>query len=156
MDFNELYEHTLTSISRFAREGNVVELREALEKPIVPLHRDNRGWTPLHHAAAANHHECLKLLLESEKFDIDCRAFEGETPLIIAIKNLKCEEAIKVLLENDADVGVRCEKGKTALHYAAESQNENVVKWLVRKGADVNEKSYSHQLPFHYLIDPSL
>ena len=67
---------------------------------------DNRGWFPLHEAAAAGHSGCLRSLLEHKNEDLlDSRAYSGETPLFLAALNGHVE-CIKTLMEFGADVNV--------------------------------------------------
>jgi ankyrin repeat protein len=55
------------------------------------------------------------------------------------------------LSETDTDVGVRDEEGKTALHFAADSDEWDVVKWLVEeRGADIAAKDNDGQTVLHY------
>ncbi|GIY62591.1 CAP-Gly domain-containing linker protein 3 [Caerostris extrusa] len=59
--------------------------------------------TALHYAAYFDVAPVVELLLESQQRLSSCREFEGGSPLHIAATNL-CTEAVKLLLEHDADV----------------------------------------------------
>ena len=64
----------------------------------------------------------------------------GETILLLTF--IKCEDKIKILLENDINIDTnhKDKLGKTALMYAAEFGYDEIVKILLRFGADINCK----------------
>ena len=47
--------------------------------------RSNGGFTALHQAAGLGDQEMVRLLLEQEGVDINCRDNDGETPLMWAM-----------------------------------------------------------------------
>lgn len=53
----------------------------------LPKHKDNRGWLPLHAAAAAGKSETVKVLLERLDIDPETADEEGRTPLCLADLN---------------------------------------------------------------------
>ena len=63
--------------------------------------------------------------------DINAKNFEGQTPLILAIINKEEAKAL-VLLEAGVDLKIRDERSKTALNYAMELKNENIIKQIQR------------------------
>ncbi|XP_015914966.1 CAP-Gly domain-containing linker protein 4 [Parasteatoda tepidariorum] len=77
-------------------------------------------WTDMaaiHYAAYFDVAPVVELLLKASKgLDINtpCREFEGGSPLHIAATNL-CTEAVKLLLEHNADVTMKDNSGKTPL-----------------------------------------
>ena len=69
MDFTEAYPDRCSSVGVAAKLGNTQALKELIAKgACIDIH-DNRGWTPLHEAAHANHLECVKILLGAETDD---------------------------------------------------------------------------------------
>jgi ankyrin repeat protein len=64
MQFNELYPLSSSSLGIAAREGNEKAVKIFLRSGRRVDIGDNRGWTPLHEAAAANNTGCLRLLLQ--------------------------------------------------------------------------------------------
>jgi hypothetical protein len=64
MQFNELYPFSSSSLGNAAREGNEKAVKILLRSGQRVDIGDNRGWTPLHEAAAANNTACLHLLLK--------------------------------------------------------------------------------------------
>ena len=67
---------------------------------------DNRGWFPLHEAAAVGHNGCLRVLLEHKSDDLlNSRTYSGETPIFLASVNGHVD-CVKTLLEFGADMNV--------------------------------------------------
>uniref|UniRef100_A0A3Q2E3Y5 Ankyrin repeat and SOCS box containing 3 n=1 Tax=Cyprinodon variegatus TaxID=28743 RepID=A0A3Q2E3Y5_CYPVA len=64
MDFTECYEDTVSSAAAAARSGCRRQLRRLIDRGCSVDGRDNRGWNPLHEAAAEGHQDCVDLLLE--------------------------------------------------------------------------------------------
>lgn len=108
-------------------------------------------------------------------------SFGGDTPLICACKQGNNRIA-NYLLKKNADVNLRNKKHRTCLHYAVRKrftfldyvliiilmpvlligyllmisktkQNENLVKMLLRAGADVNATDYSGSTALHYACE---
>ena len=63
-------------------------MKRLIEEGKAVRGNDNHGWTALHHAAYLGHTECLRILVNEETCEIDDRAFDGSTPLIVACANL--------------------------------------------------------------------
>jgi len=72
----------------------------------------------------------------------------GETPMHKAIFNQSLKLGVVDLLwARDAQLEIRSESGETALHYAVRLGREDMVKFLIQKGADLNAKSSSGKTP---------
>ena len=93
MDFSSVRPDTISRASLAARAGDLQSLREVVEAAGPEddrswLQVDNRGWTPLHHAAYHGHTELVRFLGQLEVVNIDGQTWEGETALLLACKNL--------------------------------------------------------------------
>ena len=93
---------------------------------------DKEGNYPLILACSYKDDEMVELLL-SKGADPNVHGPKGETPLgLAATYSLKI---VKMLVDKGADVNARHEPGFTALHWAREKGQEEVVKFLLEKGA---------------------
>lgn len=81
---------------------------------------DNRGYTPLHHAAQFGHNKIIAQLLR----------FMGKRNLV----NIDCRDS----------------RGRTPLHWAAYKHFPDTVRFLVGKGADVFSKDFEDLSPLHW------
>ena len=96
----------IRTVSRAARENRPDVMRLLIKSGKPVRANDNYGWTALHHAAFLGHVECSRILLGEETCEIDDRAFDGSTPLMVACANLPTSKSgIKVLCEYKADQG---------------------------------------------------
>jgi len=92
----------------------------------VNLPCDN-GKTPLIYAAGVGHGETIDLLIEHGA-DINYNGAEG-TALMEAVKMDK-PKTIKILLDKGADINIKSIKGKTALDFAREQENTEIINIL--------------------------
>ena len=129
------------------------------------------NYQPICQAAYNNDFNEVQLLLDKNSNYLNIQdSFGGDTPLICACKQGNNRIA-NYLLKKNADVNLRNKKHRTCLHYAVRKrftfldyvliiilmpvlligyllmisktkQNENLVKMLLRAGADVNATDY--------------
>ena len=71
MDFSAVRPDTISGASQAARSGDLQTLRHLVaaggaEDDRSWLQVDNRGWTPLHHAANKGYSEICKILLKNK------------------------------------------------------------------------------------------
>jgi len=64
---------------------------------------------------------------------------DGKTPLMISAQK-RLPDATRLLLERDLDRNAQDNKGRTALHYAAENCDEAIARLLVEKGASKRQR----------------
>ena len=107
-----------------------------------PAQVDRDGRTPLHLAAIGGSTKMIRFLLGKDVSDthtermnvpsmIDIKDGKSETPLIVASR-MGNIEATKVLIECSADLTIRDDAGKTALHYAVLNCPEAVRDFVTR------------------------
>ena len=95
-------------------------------------------------------HEKLQKYFEKTLI-IDVPSELGITPLLCAcIRGSK--NAVDLLLDLGANINARDEEGNNCLHYAVNSNNPNLVKKLIIRGADKNIKNQKNETPLDLAI----
>lgn len=65
----------------------------------------------------------------------------------------RCSPAVlKRLVEAGCDINARSESGRSLLHYCAEYENPQNVRWLLAHGADVNMRDNEGETPWHVTL----
>ena len=107
------------------RNGNLDMVKAFMAEGVDVLAR-NKHDTVLHQAVSSNNEEIMRLILDKMKEKdpqnfsehINAKDTEGNTPFMWAVKERKVN-AVKILLEYDADVNAKNNNGETAIHWAA-------------------------------------
>ncbi|XP_071798166.1 uncharacterized protein [Asterias amurensis] len=117
----------------------------------VNRHEKRANRTPLHYAARCNLNTCVEILLEYGAL-IEAQDIEEKTALSVAAESAAVE-SVRCLLENQARVNVRSQRGQTPLHRAVNglptSRAERCVQMLLAAGADPNVKDINGNTPLH-------
>ena len=127
-----------TALHGAAEWGNIEAFKYLLQMGGDISVRNDRGHTPLHAAAVIRKTEILSYIAYtslSEKADINSQDKKGNTPLHIACAAGHGAVARK-LLEMGAEVTVRNDAGRTALHRAVAAVSPDCITWLLINGAD--------------------
>ncbi|WAR08548.1 HS12B-like protein, partial [Mya arenaria] len=95
---------------------------------------DENKRTPLHIAAIKGNVDVAKLLLNSQKIDVDCKDEDGNTPLMLASKYGNKELIDLLIGENKCKIVHQNKDGMTALHYAALYGKKDAVAKLLQRG----------------------
>uniref|UniRef100_A0A7S3SF58 EF-hand domain-containing protein n=2 Tax=Emiliania huxleyi TaxID=2903 RepID=A0A7S3SF58_EMIHU len=140
-------------LHKLARGGKEKLLRAVLvqsDSKLVDLNwQDKQGKTPLMLAAEFNHPDLVKLLIEYGS-DAFVENAAGGTALHCAVAH-KAEDAITTLLEcvraserkRLIDHTDKC--GRSVLHLAAFSENENMTQTLIEHGASSASDAYGNK-----------
>lgn len=120
--------------------GDVDRLRVLLDDdPGMVTAWSEDGFTPLHFAAFFGHPEAARLLVERGA-DLEARSTNQQFALDAAPLHSASAagqlEVCEVLLDAGADVNAVQHGGYTALLDAAANQNEELVEFLLERGAD--------------------
>lgn len=164
--------------------GDIVKVKDLLEKKVNINSKDQFGRTALHAVSAGGHLEITKLLLKRGakvnvqigrgwtifgkaiiKGDLKEAEYllnhkwrdliaEGETPLHIASRAGHLE-IVKLLIENGASLNIKEANGDTPLHNAINGKHLEIVQLLIEKGSNVNEKGAFALTPIHTAFDSS-
>jgi len=155
MDFSYIRPETVSGASQAARTGDLSGLKALVESceasgDTAWLSVDNRGWGPLHWAAYSGHSSLVDYLCSLHYVDLNSVTWEGETALFLACKALPLtRDCVHSLLRHNASVNTVTNERCSPLQYAAVKIDSKVVKWLVRKGARLNQSNVWGEVALH-------
>ena len=110
------------------RNGDVEAVEGLIKRGADPSLLDNHGWRLLHFAAAGADTNMIDLIL-THVSDIESKAANGATPLIIAVSHGKLQ-SVKHLLERGANPLTKDNYGKDSLYHAS-SRGSDVLDLLL-------------------------
>lgn len=113
----------------------------------------NRGRSVLHEAAEAGDIEIIKKL---QKMGIDIREKNefGWTCLMLSLRSNKLE-LVKYFVDNDNDINAVSSEGfkwTAILEAATVCKNIDIIDYLIKKGADVNQRSVKRWTPLMFAV----
>lgn len=129
---------------RAVKIDHVDKVRNLLQRGFDPNTIDEaRGETGMMMALREDAMNVFRLLLAAPEVDIEAKAYNGDTALMIACfkGNLA---AVQALLEKGAEVN---RPGWAPLHYAAYSGNNDIVRLLLDKSAYIDAESPNKTTP---------
>lgn len=129
----------LGSLLQAVWKGDILTVKELIEKGVDPKAQTKLGKSPLHVAATKEETEIASLLIASGA-DVNAKDENGKTPLMEAVSAGRRANA-EVLLSTGAKVNAVDENGFTALMWAAMLGFPEFVEILLENGADVNARS---------------
>lgn len=121
-----------TALHLAARHGRVDAARGLLERCDSQdvNAQDATGRTPLHTAIAADSLGVFELLIRCRGTDLNAQMHDGTTPLILATR-VGTYSMLEELILNECDVTKSDANGKTALHWAAATNNVDAIRRLL-------------------------
>lgn len=131
------------------QQVNMVEV--LLQAEADPAALDRNGQTALHLCCEYDQADCLSLLLShpSSSTCLEIRNYEGLTPLHLAVLRSH-KDLATMLLNAGADINAMdIKSGQSPLMQAVESNNANMVHFLIENSCDVNSQSYSGNTALH-------
>uniref|UniRef100_A0A3P8UN01 Ankyrin repeat and SOCS box containing 3 n=1 Tax=Cynoglossus semilaevis TaxID=244447 RepID=A0A3P8UN01_CYNSE len=134
MDFTECYSDTVSRVAAAARSGDRRSLRKLILRGCSLDCRDNRGWTPLHEAAAAGSARCVQDIFHDF---VNFQTHEGETACFLAAQRGHVS-VVRLLLKAGADINKQTNDTSCSLFAAVDGGHRDVVNFLLGEGAEVN------------------
>ncbi len=147
-DVNAVNDYTNTILHVAAEDGQLeLEVVKCLIDNGADILAVNKyGATVAHRAQKP---ETMKYLLSLKPVLVNMRDKSGRTPLF-TIAAMRGVESAKVLLANGADLKAVNNKGRSALHFAADFSAGPMCEFLISKGLDVNMVDKEGKTPLHF------
>ena len=123
-----------------AAVGNVKWLHCSLRDGHNPCLFNKQGLAPIHIAAMHGKLECLKVLIEIYRVDVNFQSQDGFCPLHLAINQKNgsnAYECVKYLITKGANLNCQNYEGTTPVHKAASEGMEDCLTLLLDEGAEV-------------------
>ena len=147
MKVNMVSKNGQTPLMCACYDGGCLDNIKTLIKQGADIHQiDNDDCTALHFAAKFAKSEIIEYLL-SLGMKVNMVSNSGQTPLMCACYNGGCLDNIKTLIKQGADIYQIDSNGWTALHFAANYANSEIIEYLLSLGMKVNMVSNSGQTP---------
>lgn len=130
-NFNYIYPDGKTALLNAVIQGDATTVSALLAVGASPNIPAKNGLTAFHYAISLNKNaeEIVNLLLK-HKGDINKPNNAGLTPLMLAVVMQK-PQAVKVLLKNGANKNLKTQKGMTAMDYAKNKGNQDII-WMLK------------------------
>ncbi|KAL7815985.1 ankyrin repeat-containing domain protein [Trichoderma aethiopicum] len=121
--------------------GSINAARLILSMPgIDPMAEDPRGWTPITLAASYGHARLIKVLVDNGA-DVRSPTRSGWSPINVACSHGSIEVARLLLEGYGASMESDDENGWSALRSASVFGHAHIICYLIRRGADISERS---------------
>lgn len=142
-----------TDLHFAAQAGNTVRVVQEVHKGADINVRDDNGNTPLKYASAEPHVEVVKKLIDLGA-SVTLADNWGFTPLHCAAGHGFYPEALEIadlLLSHGAEINQQSHKfGFVPLH---EARGEQMIRYLLTKGADTTIRNHEGMTPLEYMLD---
>ena len=130
--------------------GSVESVKFFVEREGIDVSAgDEKGKTPLHHAARSNPNVDVLKYLVSRGASVNARDEFDSTPLFGAASGNSNVEVLKYLVAQGASVNTTTKFDYSLLHHAVENNNIEVVRYVVSLGGNVNAPNHDGRTPFH-------
>lgn len=144
--YKDTGETPLHFAARYGMVDNARALLERCDARDVNA-RDRSGQTPLHSAIGGDSMGVFELLIRCRGTDLNAQTNDGTTPLIWAVR-LNIPSMIEELIHNECEVTRSDEKQKTALHWAAATDNVDAIRCLLSvKETNKDAQDYDGETP---------
>ncbi|KAK3094726.1 hypothetical protein FSP39_005473 [Pinctada imbricata] len=130
--------------------GDTEWLRHSLREAKGKINFDKNGLSALHLSAIHGRLDCLKLLIEKYKVDINLGSTTGWRAVHLCISNQTGKRALiclQYLVTKKADLSIPNNDGITPIHQAASEGHVQCLKLLVQNGANIVGKDCRGHTP---------
>ncbi|XP_046543393.1 uncharacterized protein LOC124253630 [Haliotis rubra] len=157
VDPNILDNKRRTALHYASERGSEDSVKLLFDRCADPGVQDLQGMSALHCAVHLRRYrsDVLPILLE-KGIHPNCLDKQGRTALHYASEN-SMKESVKLLLEYNADLGVKDIHGMTSLHYAAKAKDNScdILEILLRKSVGPNIIDNRGRTALHYASENS-
>lgn len=130
--------------------GDVEWLRQSLREQKGKINFDKNGLSAIHLAAIHGRLDCLKLLIEKYKVNINLSSTTGWRAIHLCISNQTGKRALQCLqylLNKHADPSIPNNDGITPVHQAASEGHVQCLKLLIEIGAKIDGQDIRGHTP---------
>lgn len=131
-----------------AEAGDLAEVERIVEEGANLTLRSKDGFGMIHYACRSGNIDIVNFFLE-KGVDFKSKDNKGNIPVVYAIRKQSLE-IVKVLADKFHNLRHSNENGQTLAMEAAFAGNEEVLKYLVNRGAPVDGKDNKHRSSFWY------
>ncbi|XP_075690040.1 ankyrin repeat and SOCS box protein 14 isoform X2 [Rhinoderma darwinii] len=141
------YEHE--TIVAAIRVGDEQTLRKLCVHQSAFQEADDRGWTPLHEAAAQGDKTILEITFKSSNYSVwEQETLKGETPLFLAVDHCRLDN-VGFLLSNSCDPDAKNDTEDSPMVIAIRHGSYDIVSILLRHNANVNLACADNRTALH-------
>ncbi|EAX91274.1 hypothetical protein TVAG_251180 [Trichomonas vaginalis G3] len=109
--------------------------------------RDNENCSALYYACQNGSLSLVKKLVESKKFDVNEKCWNGNTCLHVACLNGNAD-VVKYLIRKKASLDQRTKSDSLPIHLAAQNNHSGVLKVLLNANKEmIDERGYNYNTP---------
>ncbi len=155
-DINKQNNRGETALMMAANYGYLNIVDKLLEKGADPNLKDTMDFTALIYATIKRHRGIIELLLNKSHTDINILGPNGHSAIFVSLKlnNLDLDLDIVNLLLDDKRINLDLKDGhgNTLLHAAIYSASHDIIKKILRKGANPNLKDKKSQTALMFAV----
>ena len=132
------------------RRQHIHMLTRLLQENIDVIQVNDQGQTPLHIAAQSGNIDIISMLRQAHA--THQRDLFGRLPIHEAVYNGKLK-ALSWFVKNDQQsLFVKTDEGYNLLHFAMLTFNEDLIRYLITQGVDINDLSNEYDTPLHLAV----
>ena len=101
---------------------------------------DKVGWSAIHYAASAGHYDVVKFLIDHQA-NVDALSPNETTPMMLAARHGHIK-VVKLLLDNGADLSIKNQQNMTAIDFARQSNQDEIMDGLISRWKKIYGNNY--------------